>query len=191
MDTLKWFFFESTPALGGCLAVVLFVLLVHWRQTLKPRAFLSGLAVAAVLLLVQALVVTYREHADRIMEAIERDVVASQPDDLGPFLSESFYIEETGWDKAQFLDRVREYMARVDVRTLTRRKLEVEESGAERFQIYISYLADVSMRDFDRPVLSRWRIVFVRERDEWRIRTIVPVSIDQTPTRGWKGIPRP
>ena len=191
MDTLKWLFFESTPALGGCLAVVLFLLLVHWRRTLKPRAFLTGLAVAAILLIVQAIVVTHGEHASRIMATIELEVLASRPDGLAPFLSERFYIEDADWDRAEFLQRVRDYMERVDVRTLTRRKLEVEKNDGEQFQIYISYLADINTQDFDRPVLSRWRITFVHEANHWRILTIIPVSIDQTPTGGWRGVPRP
>jgi len=191
MDTLKWFFFESTLALGGCLAVVLFVLLVYWRRTLRPRPLLIGLAVGAVLLAVQALVVTQREHAVRIMDGVERDVVASQPHNLGRYLSDHFRIEETGWDKQRFLDRVREYMTRVEIRTLTRQRLEVEESSADRFQISVSYLASISTRDIAAPVLSRWLIVFVREGGPWRIQTIVPVALDRRPVSGWKGIPRP
>ena len=191
MDTLVWLLFESPPALGAVLALALFVLLAYWRRTLRPRPFLIGLAAAALLLVVQALVVTRREHADRIMDAIERDVVGSRPDRLGAFLSGRFYIEETGWDKSRFLERVRDYMAHAAVRTLARRKLEVEQSGPDRFQIYISYLADISTREFDSPVLSRWRIGFVREAGGWRIATIIPISIDQRPTGGWKGVPRP
>lgn len=191
MDFLIWLLFESTLALGGCLAVLLFVLLVRWRRTLKPRPLLIGLALSVVLLLVQALVVTRREHADRIMRAIEQDVVASRPDAIAAALSERFYISETGWDRERFLDRVRQYLEAVDVRTLTRRKLAVETSEAGRFQIYISYLADISTRDLDTPVLSRWRIEFVDEAGQWRILTIQPSSIERRPIGGWKGLPKP
>jgi hypothetical protein len=191
MDFLIWLLLESTLALGGCLVVLLFVLLVRWRRTLKPRPLLIGLALSVVLLLLQALVVTRREHADRIMRAIELDLVASRPDAITAALSERFYVSETGWDRDRFLDRVRQYLEAVDVRTLTRRKLAVETSEAGRFQIYVSYLADISTRELDSPVLSRWQIEFVDEAGQWRILTIQPTSIERRPIGGWKGLPKP
>lgn len=191
MASLKWFFFESTLALGGCLAVVLFLLLVHWRRTLKPRALLIGLALTIILLIVQAAVVTRREHADRIMKQIEIDLVASRPDALAAALSDRFHIAETNWDRAQFTDVVKRYLSWIDIVTLTRRALEVESSEQDRFETYVSYLADVSTADFRYVGLSRWLIEFVREDDDWRIQSIMPVSIDRTPTGGWKGVPRP
>lgn len=191
MNFLVWLLFESTPALAGCLAVVLFVLLVHWRRTLKPRPFLIGLAVAVVLLVVQALVVTRREHADRILGRIETDIVASRMEALATALAPGFYIPETDWDRARFLDRVQQYMERVDVRTLIRRQLEVEAGEADRFQIEVSYLADVSAANYAGAVFSRWRITFVEVGDQWQILTVEPISLNQHSVHGWDDLPAP
>jgi hypothetical protein len=191
MDSLIWLFFESTLALTGCLALLLFVLLVHWRRTLKPRPLLIGLALAVVLLLIQALVVTRREHADRTMKAIERDVLVSRTDAIAAALSTRFHIAETNWDREKFIDRVRQYMQSIDVRTLNRRMLEIKESEADTFQIIISYLADIRATDYAGPVLSRWKIVFVREGGRWKIQRIEPTQLGRAVIHGWKGLPRP
>jgi hypothetical protein len=191
VDFLVRLLFESTLMLGGCLAVILFVLLVYWRRTLKPRPLLIGLALTAVLLIVQAAVVTRWEHADRIMKRIEAAVLASQPEPIEATLSERFHIAETGWDRADFIKIVRSYMSRVDVHSLSRRALEVTAEQPDSFQIYISYLADASTRDYRQAGLSRWRIRFVREADGWRIVSIEPTELDRTTVRGWRGLPKP
>ena len=191
MDFLARLLFESTLLLGGCLAVILFVLLVHWRRTLKPRPLLIGLAIAALLLIVQAAVVTRWEHADRIMKQIEAAVLASQPEPIAMTLSSRFRIADMDWDDEEFLDRVRRYMQAVDVRTLRRRALEIEKNETDRFQTYVSYLADVGTRQVNGLVLSRWRIVFVEEDRAWRIISIEPTQLDRTTVSGWQGLPRP
>ena len=78
MEWVTWLLFESVAALGSVLGLVLFALLVHWRRSGQVRPLLLGLGVAAALLLVQVLVVTRREHAGRILAAIERDIVAAR-----------------------------------------------------------------------------------------------------------------
>ena len=177
--------------LGGGLAVILFVLLVHWRRTLKPRPLQIGLAIAVVLLIVQAAVVTRWEHADRIMQRIEAAVLASQPEPIEATLSEHFHIAETGWDRADFIRIVRSYMSWVDVHSLSRRKLEVTRNEPESFQIYISYFADASTSDYRHVGLSRWLIQFAHEADGWRIISIEPTQLDRTTVRGWRGLPKP
>jgi len=191
MAFCKWFFLESTLALAGCLAVVLFALLVRWRRTLRPRPLLIGLGLAAALLIVQAAVVTRREHADRIMRQIESDLVASRVDALAGALSARFQIPQTGWDRERFIGIARRYLAWIDIHTLTRRALEVQRSEPERFEIYVSYLADASTEDFRYVGLSRWLIAFVREEGKWRIVEIQPTELDRRPVAGWSKLPRP
>ena len=191
LDLMNWLLFESTPALGGCLAILLFVLLVHWRRTLQPRPLLIGLTLAIALLTVQAVVVTRQEHADRIMNAIERDVLVSRTDAITAALSDRFRITETDWDRHDFLDRVRQYLQAIDVRTLDRRMLEIETSEADTFQITVSYLADISGRDYAGAVLSRWKIDFVHTSNGWRILSIEPTQLNRAVIHGWKGLPGP
>jgi hypothetical protein len=188
VDFLVRLLFESTLMLGGCLAVLLFVLLAHWRRRLQPRPLLIGLALSVVLLVVQALVVTRREHADRIMARIEADVLASQTDAIAAALSTEFLVAEPEMDREKFVRLVERYMQRVDVRTLTRRALDIEASETDRFQLYVSYLADISAPNLNSLVLSRWRISFAKEDDGWRILSIEPTQLDRTPIRGWRGL---
>jgi hypothetical protein len=191
VDFLVRLLFESTLLLGGCLAVILFVLLVHWRRTLKPRPLLIGLVIAVVLLIVQAVVVTRWERADRIMQRIEAAVLASQPEPIEATLSGRFHIAETGWNRADFIRIVRSYMSRVDVHSLSRRTLEVTAEQPDSFQIYVSYLADASTQDYRHMGLSRWLIQFIHEEDGWRIISIEPTELDRTTVRGWRGLPKP
>jgi hypothetical protein len=183
--------FESTLLLGGCLAVILFVLLVHWRRTLRPRPLQIGLAVAVVLLVVQAAVVTRWEHADRIMKRIEAGVRVSRPGAIAATLSARFHVEETGWDREAFIEIVRSYMSWIDVHALSRRTLEITAHEPEAFSVYVSYLADASAGGFRQAGLSRWLIRFTRETDGWRIISIEPTQVDRTSVRGWRGLPRP
>ncbi len=190
MDWLRWFFLESVPALVGVLGVVLFVLLVYWRRGASPRPLLVGLLAGAAMLILQAVVVTPREHADAIMNRIEADVRASRVDAIRDALSPAFQIESPHWGREEFLDVVRGYMRRVDVRTLTRRLFELSERKTDGFRLTVSYLADIRARDFSGAVLTRWRIDFERREDGWRIRRIVPLEINHQIIRGWRGLRR-
>ncbi len=185
VDFLVWLLFESTLMLGGCLAVMLFILLVHWRRTLKPRPLLIGLAIAVVLLIVQAAVVTRKEHADRIMKRIETAVLASQPEVIAGTLSARFRIEQPEMDGERFADLVRAYMQWVNVRTLSRRALTIEESRDDTFRASLSYLGEVTARNFTGLVQSRWSITFIRDQDGWRILSIEPTMLQRQAVKGW------
>jgi hypothetical protein len=191
MDSLIWFFFESTLALAGVLVVLLFVLLVHWRRGGRPRPLLIGLSVAILLLIVQALVVTRREHADRILRRIETDVVASRTDAIAAALSARFHVAEPDMDQAGFLERVRRAMRRVDVRTLTQHGLKIQADESDTFEVSVTYWADVSTPEYGGLAHSRWRIVFIREQGNWRILTVEPTELNRLPVAGWSGVPHP
>jgi len=188
---ITWLFYESTPALAGLLFVVLFVLLVYWRRTLRRGPFQIGAIVAIALLIVQALVVTKPERAGRIMKRVEAAVLSSNSAALADELSERFLISETGWRRAEFMEVVRRYLSWMDVYGLRRRKLEIVEVEPERFQIYVSYLVDARTKDFAWKGLSRWLITFALDDDDWRIVEIEPNDMGQFPVRGWRALPPP
>jgi hypothetical protein len=94
-------------------------------------------------------------------------------------------------DRDKFLNLVRRWMRRVDVRTLTPRAPEITAHESNRFQMSISYWADVNAPDYAGMILSRWNITFVRERDGWRILTIEPTMINHQTVKGWRGLPQP
>lgn len=185
MEFLTWFFLESSLALGATLVIVLFVLLVHWRRTLRPKPLIIGLILAVALLIVEAAVVTQREHADFAMQRIETAVLESKPQGIDAELSDQFLVDPPRMDRALFAERVQSYMQQIDVRTLRRLKLQVTESASEAFTCELSYLADIAARNFSGTVTSRWRIRFVREAEGWRIVNIIPVRLNAANVRGW------
>ncbi len=191
MDSLIWLFFESTLALGGCLVLLLFVLLVHWRRGGRPRPLQIALGLAVLLLLVQALVVTRREHAGRILSRIEKDVVASRTGAIAAALSTRFHVAEPEMDRDKFLELVRRAMRRVDVHTLTQRGLKIQASASDTFEISVTYWADVSTPEYRGMTPSRWKIVFVREEGGWRILTVEPIELNRIPVAGWRGVRNP
>jgi len=175
---LTWLLFESPLALGILLFVVVFALLVHWRRTGRPRAFLVGLVLAAALMGVQAAVVTQREHADRVMRVVELAVRSGRVEPLARSLSAGFYAADM--DRDAFVELTRAFMNEVRVRTLTRspRTIELTDSRSDRFTVRIGYFAIVESRDFDRPLPSSWSITFSRESNAWTISEIEPITVN-------------
>jgi hypothetical protein len=184
MGWLNWLLFESLPALGAVLGVVLFVLLVHWRRTRRGRPALIGLVVAVVLLAVQALVVTRREHAERILGLIEKDLVASRTVALAAALAPDF--DAGGLDRDGFLAYVRQQLQLVKVRWLDRWALQMEESGGDRFVASATYLADVSGEGYVGSTESRWALTFVRTSDGWKIAAVRPLHVAGLDNPRWQ-----
>ncbi len=187
VNWLSWILFESLAALGAVLGVVLFALLVHWRRSGRPRALLIGLAVAVVLFIVQALVVTQREHAARILTAIENDLVASRSDALAAALSPDF-----AWDhpRGDFISYVERQLTRVDIRWVERFRLRVSESQPDRFTVLASYRADIATPGYAGSLPSTWSLTFVRTPDGWKIIQIKPVRILGYDNPTWLGLER-
>jgi hypothetical protein len=188
MGWLVWFLFESVAALSAVLGVALFVLLVHWRRTGRGRSLLVGLGAAVVLLAVQALVVTQREHADHILRPIEKDLVASHTDALDAALAPDF--ESGNLDHDDFVTFVRRQFQRVKVRWLDRWALQVEEATADRFVVSASYTADVTGEGYVGTVQSTWSLTFVYTATGWKIGHIRPLHIAGLDNPAWENIDR-
>ena len=188
MSGLTWFFCESVPALGAVLGVALFVLLVYWRRSGRVRPLLAGVTVAAVLLLVQWLVVTQREHAGRILKSIETDIVASRTGALAAALAPNF--ETDGLDRDAFLAYVRRQLERIKVRWVDRWRLEVAESEADRFVATAVYTADVIAEVHAGTVSGTWSITFIRTPAGWKIARVQPVRIDGDARPTWHDLDR-
>jgi hypothetical protein len=188
MSWLVWVLFESLPALGAILGVALFVLLVYWRRSGKARALLIGLGIAVVLLAMQALVVTNRERAARVLTGIERDIRASRTDALAAALAPNF--ESQGLGRDEFVAYARRQLAKVRVRWLERWELNVTEAEADRFVASVTYLADVSVEGMSGTPRSSWRFVFVRTPAGWRISGIECQHVDGHRELSWRDLDR-
>lgn len=188
MEWVTWFVFESPAALGSVLGLVLFALLVHWRRSGQVRPLLFGLGVTAALLLVQVLVVTRREHAGRILAAIERDIVAARTGALEAALAPDF--ESQGLDRDDFLTYVRHQLDHVRVNWIDRWELKVRDSQADAFEVSVVYLSDVRLDSYAGTLNSAWSLRFVRTPAGWRIGEIHAVHIGGYDRPSWRAIGR-
>ena len=188
MNELSWFLFESVAALGAVLGVALFVLLVRWRRTGRARPLLIGLVAAMLLLALQALVVTRREHAARILTSIERDVVASRATTLEAVLVPDFTALDL--ERDEFLAYVRRQFQALKIRWLDRWALQVGESEADRFVATATYLADISGDAYAGSIQSRWAITFVRTPAGWGIAQIRPLHVAGLDNPRWRDLDR-
>ena len=188
METLVWVLFESTITLAVVLALANFFLLVYWRRSGRPRPLLIGLAVAVVLLVLQALVVTKREHAAAILQRIETDLLVSRVEALDRALATDFQAGSRDHDR--FVDFARRQLEVVEIHWLMRTSPRVEESQKDTFTISVGYTADVTAHGYVGPVGSRWRLTFVREAGEWRIGRIDPPMINRRQFDDWRDFRR-
>jgi hypothetical protein len=175
-EGLTWLFLESPAALGTCLGLMLFGLLVYWRRTLKPRPLLVGLAVTIVLLLVQKVVVTQREHAGLILDAIQSDLLASRSDAIERSLHDPFTAGRM--DREDFLRLVREKLRTVRIITLARSALVVTKREPAAFEVKAAFASRVNVGEFGRyPIPTSWMLRFERQGERWTIRQIEPISL--------------
>jgi hypothetical protein len=188
VDTLVWVVLESTITLAVILALANFFLLVHWRRSGRPRPLLIGLAVAVVLLALQALIVTRREHAASTLKRIETDLLASRVEALDRALATDF--EAGHMNHERFVDFARRQLAVVEIHWLRRTGPRVEQSQKDRFSISVGYTADVTAHGYVGPVGSRWTITFVREVGKWRIGRIDPPMINRHQFNDWRDFRR-
>jgi hypothetical protein len=186
VEWVAWVLFESLPALGAMLFTANFVLLVYWRRRERVRPLLIGLAVAVVLLGVQALVETRREAAMRILAGIEQDVRAAQTESLAAALSPSF--DADGLSKAEFLIGVQVALDHVRIHALHRGEVRVREASPDQFVVSAVYLGDVEVDAFRGPVRTRWDITFVRGEPDWQISAIRPRAIEGLQDPSWRRI---
>ncbi len=188
MDALVWFFFESAAALGSVVGLALFVLLVYWRRTGRVRPLLIALGVGASLLLMQALVVTQREHAVRVLDRIQADLVRSRSDALVAALAPDFETDQPrgpALNRKGFLDYVQRFQQRLAVRWLERADLCLHDRAGDRFVVSAAYVAEVAGEQFGGAFRSRWSLTFVRTPAGWMILHLHAEDIEGVPVPSW------
>jgi len=181
---LVWLFGESALSLWIVAALANFWVLVYWRRSGRVRPLLIGLATAAVLLVVEQLVVTQREHADRILTKIATGLENGSAAAFGDALSVDFRAgsrdadEMTEWVQAQ--------LGRIDVVKAHRTALSVRRISADRCEASASYFADVAARGgFSGYTQSRWTFTLVRTPEGWKVRSIAPPWVDGVQFTDW------
>jgi hypothetical protein len=176
------------PALAVVLFTVNFILLVRWRRGGRARPLLIGLVLSVVLLGVQGVVVTRREHAARVLRPIEHDLTAAQTTRLAAALADDFRAGRM--DKEHFLALVARYCDRVRIRSLHRSQLTVRDSQPERFVVEAAYQADLRSDFLSGWIRSRWELTFTHTPDAWRIAVIRPLYVDGFDNPDWDSFNR-
>ncbi|MCK4342449.1 MAG: hypothetical protein KAY37_12085 [Phycisphaerae bacterium] len=185
MDWIIRLFFESTGTLAALLGTVLFVLLVYWRRSGRPRPLLIGLGLAVVLLAVQALVVTQREHAACTLAAIEADLLKSRTEALAAALAADFRIDEV--DRTAFLATVQATLIEIDFRQIKRTRLALVESAADRFVVSANYLTNHAGGQWPSPHRTGWSFTFTRTAECWKISHLRCDELDGIKNPDWLG----
>lgn len=185
MNWLAWLFLESFPALAISLFVVWFWLLVWWRRGGSVRPFLAAMLIGAVLLAVQSLVTTQREHAARILTAIERGVPRADVKPLEASLTRTFLASQLARD--DFIDLAQRRLQEFRVNNVRRMSLSIEDAAPERFVALAAYQCDIDHPDFGSGWLATgWRITFTRVGGEWRIDAIDLPTVNGVKLRSWR-----
>jgi len=186
---LAWVFLESPAALGVAVGTALFVLLVHWRRSGRPRALVIGLLVAGALFLIQGLVETRREAGLRLLTVIEEAVRRGDAGPVSATLAPTF--EAGGRDRAAFVAYVNRWLGRVRVRMLERSwpPPRVEESAGDRFVLSVRYVADLA-GEYAGTLPSAWRLTFVRTAGGWRLEGVEATYIAGLRDVSWPAIDR-
>ncbi|MFH1746125.1 MAG: hypothetical protein ABIG44_03665 [Planctomycetota bacterium] len=188
MDWFTCVLFESLPILGGLLFTLNFMLLVYWRRSGRGRPLLAGLALTVLLLAIQALVVTHREHARRILAGIERDITAARTENLAAALAPNF--DADGFGPEEFLELITRQYERVTVHAVKGSQFHVERSDAQHFVLTVAYRGEVTVNEYSGQIRTRWEITFVRTDSGWRIDGIQPRHIDGLANPSWRMIAR-
>ncbi|MFN0134553.1 MAG: hypothetical protein ACKVS9_00375 [Phycisphaerae bacterium] len=185
---MEWFFFESWLALLIVGVLMNFAALVHWRRGGTPRPLLGTLAITITWWITQSVVVTPTERADRLLRDIEDDVLASKTDRIAAVLAPDFAAGEM--NRERFIERVKSSMRTFDVRTLSRVRLEILDRSGERFQVGVSYWANVSRGSIGGYTKSLWKIEFASTPHGWKISRIEPEEINEIRVESWDRMPR-
>ncbi|MBL8877557.1 MAG: hypothetical protein JNG88_00430 [Phycisphaerales bacterium] len=185
MSLIRWVFLESLPALGVVLFVSNFWLLVWWRRGGSARPLLASLGISGVLLIVQVVVTTQREHAARVLGAIEQGVPRADVSGLDAALASSFAAGPMS--RAEFVNLARSRLQDIKVNTVRRLSLEIAESGVSRFVALAAYQCDIVHPDFGSGwVATGWRFTFVREGEAWRIAEIDLPTVNGVKLGSWR-----
>jgi len=176
--------FESTITLAIFAALVNFGLLVYWRKARDVKPLLIALGVTAVLFVVQSVVVTTREHVERILSQIEKDLVASRVDALEQALAPKF--SSGNMDRDAFVEFARSNLERVQIHWLRRSHLQVRRASRDLCTASVGYVGDVTAEGYVGRAHTRWSITFIREDGQWRISGVDPPTIMNTEHRSWK-----
>lgn len=186
MQWITFVFLESQLALAILAFCVLFVLLVHWRRTLKPRPLLIGLLLTAVAFLVQNVVETRREFAAKTLDRIETEATRGVLTRLRALTTADFQAGEI--DRDRFLDLAARRLEQYPVREFDRKGLELASSSDDGFTVRGRYRVYGDFGNIGNSFGCTVEFEFERRDGEWRLIRMPPPSIATHQFSSWQGV---
>ncbi len=177
MTTIKTVLFESPLYLVPLLLVGEFILLRRWAARRTPnarRAALAGVVVAALLLVMQHLVVTERESLIALCNELAVAAVNGDVAGIGEHVSDRFATQNL--DRDEFMQWVRRGLTAVEVRSARLSGFEVSIEDGQRAKVTFNASARVygAAEGLGGSRPSRWELHFEKTGDRWLLVFLTP-----------------
>ena len=187
--------FENPYALLPFLIPAALVLVWTWdrrRTRLTERLAIGGIATIAILVVLQAVVVTDRERVRRVCEALAGALCDGDLRALATHVSDDFRIEsgDRVWHKSDFLFHCEDTLSVWDIDEVRLRRFNISIDGdlaTAKFQAVCRLIsADIMVARH----VSGWKIELVPAGESWRVRAVVPVRSRSLPYDSLADLPR-
>jgi len=179
LDSLVELLLESPYRLAILCALGCLVLLVLWRRTLsaaRRKAFLAGVSVSAILLLLQAIVVTDRERIIALMNGLAEAVIEPDFERIERAIDPEY--DDGRRTKSALMALIRDRLSGTTVERARLYGFEVDVRGE---RATTRFRAMSSGRVGDTPVVnipSAWQVDLIRRGRQWTITAIRPTRVN-------------
>lgn len=187
--------FENPYALLPFLIPAALVLVWIWnrqRTRLTGRLAIGGFAAIPIMAALQASVVTDRERAQGVCEALASALSDGDLRTLATHISNDFRIGsgDQAWSKKDFLARCEATLSIWDIQEARLSRFDISVDGelaTVRFQAACRLISADTMVARH---ISRWKVELVRAGESWRVRAVVPIRSRSLPYDSLADLPR-
>ncbi|MCP4248972.1 MAG: nuclear transport factor 2 family protein [bacterium] len=170
------------------LAVALFLLLVYWarRRTQAARRILAvGFAVAALLVVVQALVVTDRERLVQVSRDLADACRRADLEAFAAYVSPGFQSDPGAgtWDREALVGNLERILHRYQIEELSLRSFEFDLDESPAVVRFAATCRIITTEQIIGHIFSRWELHFEPGPQGWRVVNIRPIPTPMFPYR--------
>ncbi len=177
--------FESPLLLVLCWAPVQVVLLVAWSRTRTPasaKRFWIALVVLPAILVLQGVVHTDRERIIDRCRSLAEFVTEGDIPSIQQSLSPDFHAGQ--WNRDSIVDRARSVLKRNRIERPSLRGFDVSlPSDKTAIAEFTASASVVASNNLSGRVSARFRLMFIKQCDDWLIESIEIVPIPTSPIR--------
>jgi len=178
LDAIVNILFESPLKLALLLFFVLLICLILWRRRRTDggrRALLVALSVSIILMILQGLITTDREHMRRIIDQLAHAVTQEDMAVISAHIDPAYALD--GRDRDQVLSCIDASLRRADVDAPYLYNVTVT-TDHDRGQASLTAISHVILDgDSLGQIVSAWQLEFVKRPDGWRVTGIDPVKV--------------